>query len=199
MVMPLLGCAPTFLALTILCAQQLACANCYKNSQLSLALFGVFHSPMANLFQKMGFAFFCCIISQIIFFAILTSVILIFRDLSFFALSISETSPFYACFSLSRFGIAFQIVLARLCFPVSCKIQILAHFALTGMSVKSRDIRIKLRNKLDLLASGTSFCFNWFSHDLFLCKRLWLEPVAGTYQWSAHRIISQRRDVSNKK
>lgn len=42
---------------------------------------------------------------------------------------------------------------------------------------------VKFRKWFDLLAFRTSFCLNWFSHSLFLYKRLRLEPVA------AHTVV----------
>ena len=67
-----------------------------------------------------------------------------------------------ALFCLAIFFYAFQV----------------ANFTRTYISILIVCLFVKFRNWFDLLAFSTLFCLNCFSHSLFLCKRLRLEPIA---------------------
>ena len=62
---------------------------------------------------------------------------------------------------------------------LSLSIRISARFTTTLETTFSIFAFVKFRKWFDFFAFGTSFGYNWFSHSLFLYKRLRLEPVVG--------------------
>lgn len=98
------------------------------------------------------------------------------------------STVFCANSSFSCFGVKLPAILTFVSFFVSLKISkpsftfvvgFLACFTHRLESIRTGTVFVKFKNRLNLLACGTSFGYDLLRHSFFLIKKLCLEPVSG--------------------
>ncbi len=108
---------------------------------------------------------------------------------------------YFAFFSFLMTSLGFTICyFALLCLFVFFVAFRLAGFAPILIAIFSAGIFVEFRQRFRIFAFETSFCYGCFRHNRFSYKRLCLEPVAGTYQWSAcFNLMHEHRKIKEIK
>lgn len=114
---------------------------------------------------------------------------------SLFALTVSS----FCCFTLFGFPVMFLVTfLSKLTF-FRLAVFFATQFTVIIVTVFTNTTFVKLRQRFNFLAFGTLFRYDLVSHNRFLNKRFWLEPLFASYTLASGSLyINQsERDVNN--
>ena len=105
----------------------------------------------------------------------------------------------FKMFKTKSFFNPLLICFADLGLPICFDVFFMANCALILVSVFHCAVFAKFVKWFSFFATTADFGYDLLRHNLLLTRRLCLEPIAGTYQWSARFIITQTGRMSIKK